>query len=111
MQVATQGTGKNSITWIDSTSPGTLTYRVKRGTINDAGSATVIANNLGPGVEAFTDSTAVSLTIYYYFVEVTDGTNSAVSSNFASIKTAMINNYRSADADLFAYDPATDSFM
>lgn len=105
----------NNITWTDSASTGTFTYTVKRNTTNSLAGAVPVGTNIPAGRQNYTDSTVTPGTRYYYFVEVTDGTNTTVS-NSAEVTTvlekgAMTNQYRSLDADALVYDPTTDSFM
>lgn len=69
---------KNVVTWTDTVGAG-VSYKVKRGTLDDVTQATEIGT-VEQGVQRYEDTTAVSGTAYYYYVVATDGTASAASS-------------------------------
>ncbi len=107
---------RNTVTWTDSSSVGSLTYTVKRNTVNSLNDAVPVGSNIPSGQQTYTDMTAVQGTRYYYFIEVTDGTDTVASDaddvlTVNDSKIAVNNNYLTQDPNAFVYDPGTDSFM
>ncbi len=80
----------NEVFWTDSLSSGTLTYTVKRNTINSLLGADVLDNGIAAGTQSYIDYTVEPEELYYYFVEVTDG-STVVASNLFEIVTAEEN--------------------
>lgn len=71
------------VMWDDSVSDnGTFTYTVKRNTVNNSTTATTVASNIASGTQTFTDSTVGSNTLYYYFIEVSNGTSTVISRGY-----------------------------
>ncbi|MEK4759875.1 hypothetical protein MHH85_06395 [Viridibacillus sp. FSL E2-0187] len=107
----------NTITWTDSISDSTLTYTVKRNTVNSFTNAIIIASNISAGIQTYVDNVFPSraIPVYYYFIEATNGTQT-VSSNSIEVKTvpdiknATSQNYRSENTNSFLYNAVTDSY-
>jgi len=74
-----------SLTWTASTSPGVVGYQVCRGT-NSGGPYKVLAS-VGR-VTAYTDTTVLSGTTYYYVLKAVDGSNKL--SSYSSEVQAVI---------------------
>ncbi len=108
----------NRIDWNDSSSIGSFTYGIKRGTTSDPSTAVTIATNIPAAVRFYEDTSAVSGQTYYYFIEVTDGTHSVLSTGKSVVTVADSHNkvatgqsYRSSNYASLTYNPETDSFM
>ncbi|WP_100401534.1 hypothetical protein [Bacillus sp. FJAT-42315] len=106
---------QNKITWTDSASNGTLTYTVKRNTTNSLTGATELATGISAGTGQYVDNAVIENQTYYYFVEVSNGTD-VVSSQSVSVVTMwdlkyVANaNYQSDDYRNFIYNAVTDSY-
>ncbi|MGF9976741.1 hypothetical protein [Viridibacillus arvi] len=107
----------NTITWTDSISDSTLTYSVKRNTVNSLTNATIIDTNISAGIQTYVDNVFLNnaFSVYYYFIEATNGTQT-VSSNSIEVKTvpdikyASSQNYRTDSTNDFLYNAVTDSY-
>lgn len=109
---------RNTITWNESPSTGTFTYNIKRGTTNNPSAAVEIDSDIPAAVRFYYDTNVVPGQTYYYFIEVTDGTHSVLSTGKSVFtvadshtKAATGQNYRSTDLASLTYNPETDSFM
>jgi hypothetical protein len=82
---------ENTITWTDSEDTDVVSYRIIRAEADDINDATAIeiANDIAPGTETYTDTTATPGKTYYYFVVAVDGAgNEGVPTNGTSVATA-----------------------
>ncbi len=81
---------QNSISWTANTASDLSYYEVFRSTnSNGTTGATKVSSNVGKGITAFTDTSVVSGTIYYYTVYAVDTSgNRSASSNIAMVTTA-----------------------
>ncbi|NTW06126.1 MAG: hypothetical protein HGA27_08430 [Peptococcaceae bacterium] len=80
----------NELLWDDSPSQGLLYYTVKRNTINSLLNAETLADTIPGGSQAYSDFTAEPGQTYYYFVQVTDGSE-IITSNCIEVTTSEEN--------------------
>ena len=80
---------QNSISWTANTASDLSYYEVFRSTnSNGTTGATKVSSNVGKGITAFTDTSVISGTIYYYTVYAVDTSgNRSASSNIAMVTT------------------------
>lgn len=78
-----------TITWNKSVSDdGTFTYTVKRNHVNSSATATTISGNIASGIQTFTDTSVNPYSTYYYFIEVSNGTSTVISTGYQLITVA-----------------------
>jgi len=89
---ARAGSGLVTISWVASSSPGAITYNIKRATVSGGPYTTIASGLTAPALGNYTD-TSVSYTTYYYVVS---GVNAYGESANSAEATAVVR-------DLYAY--------
>ncbi|MEK5333630.1 hypothetical protein [Lysinibacillus sp. FSL W8-0992] len=106
---------RNTITWTDNqSSVGTVTYTIKRNTSNSLVGAIVLHSSIASGTQRWNDDTATPFTTYYYFIEATNGVETAVTAGYelrtTENKYALTKNYKNTHFANLVFNPVTESF-
>ncbi|QSB12300.1 hypothetical protein JTI58_12105 [Lysinibacillus fusiformis] len=110
---------QNTISWTDSQSSGTITYTIKRNTVNSLAGATILQSNIPSGTQQYVDvatnASYSSTKTYYYFLEATNGTETVVTASYELITVKDVKivsnlNYQNTKFANVVFNPTTGSF-